>query len=194
MLWFIFYPLNLICSIICYLTNWFIVLFADENGELHGTWHLWQTWDDTLDVDWFVKDTVPKIFRYDFDKHYVTFRETTPYLAPYNRFKGAVCQKEGVQWTLKERVQRYICRVLWLTRNNGYGFAFYLFGIDHIGTSLASIKSKYYTIYYNDICWELTVKWWIFRILAGWKLDTSSMEMTRSMIAGRILIRFGGED
>ena len=36
MIWFIMFPLNVICSILCYLTNWLVVLMADEEGELHG--------------------------------------------------------------------------------------------------------------------------------------------------------------
>lgn len=59
MVWLIYYPLNFLCSILCYLTNWLVVFFADERGELDGAFHLWQTWDDSLDVEWFVKETVP---------------------------------------------------------------------------------------------------------------------------------------
>jgi hypothetical protein len=188
MIWFIAFPLNVICSIICYLTNWLVVLFADERGELHGLWRLWQTWDDTLDVDWFVKGSVPKWLRYDFDKHYVSTRETTDMLKIYNRDKGAVISL-GVPWTRKERLQRYICRVLWLTRNCGYGFAFWLFGIDHTGINLAHIKGSWYDIYYDDFCWQFTGKLWTAQIMAGWKLDTDSTKRTRSMIAGRIIFR-----
>ena len=27
-----------------------------------------------------------------------------------------------------ERIQRYFCRLLWLCRNNAYGFRYYIFG------------------------------------------------------------------
>lgn len=36
MRWFLYAPLQLICMVICYITNPIVVLFADENGELHG--------------------------------------------------------------------------------------------------------------------------------------------------------------
>lgn len=36
MRWFLYAPLQLICMMICYITNPIVVLFANENGELHG--------------------------------------------------------------------------------------------------------------------------------------------------------------
>lgn len=36
MRWFLYAPLQLLIMIICYITNPIVVLFADENGELHG--------------------------------------------------------------------------------------------------------------------------------------------------------------
>ena len=193
MLWFIFYPMNLMLSILCYLTNWLAVLFADERGELHGSWLYWQTWDDSLDVEWFVKETVPKIFRYDFDKHYVSTREAPEYLKPLGRDKGAVkCISN--EFTLKERVQRYFCRVLWLYRNNGYGFAFYWFGNGCAGNLLTTIKFKYGTLVYDRFnpfygAWKLSGKIGWFEFLAGWKLATESSDFKWAMITGRILIR-----
>ena len=65
----IFLPLQILSMILCYLTNWIVVLFADEDGELKGLWHLWQTWDDSVDNKYFVLNQIPKIFRYDFDKN-----------------------------------------------------------------------------------------------------------------------------
>ena len=32
--YFIYLPLNLICMVLCYITNPFVVLFANEVGEL----------------------------------------------------------------------------------------------------------------------------------------------------------------
>ena len=188
MIWFIMFPLNVICSILCYLTNWLVVLMADEEGELHGIWNLWQTWDDTLDVDWFVKGSVPKLFRYDFDKHYENYRAYPADLVIYRRSKGAVRSK-GVPWTIKERLQRYVCRVLWLTRNCGYGFAFWAFGMNHIGKTLAHKAGSWYDFYYNDTCWQFTGKIWFIQIMAGWKLNNDSDYLTRSMIAGRVSFR-----
>lgn len=193
MLWFIFYPMNLMLSILCYLTNWLAVLFADERGELHGSWLYWQTWDDSLDVEWFVKETVPKIFRYDFDKHYVSTREAPEYLKPLGRDKGAVkCINN--EFTLKERIQRYFCRVLWLYRNNGYGFAFYWFGNGCAGNLLTTIKFKYGMLVYDRFnpfygAWKLSGKIGWLEFLAGWKLAVESSDFKWAMITGRILIR-----
>lgn len=192
MTWFVLFLMNTICSLICYLTNWLVVLFADENGELHGVWKYWQTWDDALDVEWFVKRSVPRWLRYDFDKHYQTYIDHPEELVKLNRSKWAV-RSLGVPWTRKERLQRYACRVLWLTRNCGYGFAFWLFGADHIGTLLAHKQGSWYDYWYDDIYWQFSGKLWVFEILAGWKLDENSTKLTRSMIAGRVIIRLEGE-
>lgn len=45
----IYLLLQLLCMVVCYLTNWLVLLFADEQGELPGLLRMWQTWDDTLD-------------------------------------------------------------------------------------------------------------------------------------------------
>lgn len=192
MKWFLYFPLNCITSIFCYLTNWLAVIFADQEGEMHGLWKYWQTWDDSVDVEWFVKETVPRFLRYDFDSHYISSREKPDCLARYNRDKGRViCINQN--FTLKERLQRYCCRVLWLTRNCGYGFSFYLFGADHCGTLLHIVNTnRYRFVYGGDVIgapWQLDMKIWRFQILAGWKLNTSSTVWTRSMIAGRIIFR-----
>lgn len=187
--WFIGFFFNLCFSILCYLTNWFVIFFADNRGELHGILHLWQTWDDSLDVEWFVKEKVPKFLRYDFDKHYESSRETTEALMYYNRDKGCVIDRE-VPFTNIELIQRYLCRVLWLYRNNGYGFAFYLFGMDCVGTELWHTKGSWYDFYWNDYCFQFIGKWKIFEVMAGWKLPRECRQMTRSMVAGRVLIRW----
>ena len=52
------------------LTNWLVVLFADEQGELPGLLRMWQTWDDTLDNRTDV-GRMPACLRYDWDDHYI---------------------------------------------------------------------------------------------------------------------------
>lgn len=52
-------------------------------------------------------------------------------------------------FTIKERILRYICRVLWLTRNCGYGFAYYIFGVTIDGTSMKKVYGKYQYIESN---------------------------------------------
>ena len=126
----IYFPLailNIVVSILCYITNPIVVFFADEVGELHGFLKNWQTWDDSLDVRFMVVEKVPSIFRYDFDSKYISSRE--PLSDPkYGRDKGCVILKPNAVFSIKEKIQRYFCRLLWLYRNNAYGFAFYFFG------------------------------------------------------------------
>jgi hypothetical protein len=197
--WILYFPLNTFFTILCYLTNWIVTPFADEAGELHGVLRYWQTWDDTLDVEWFVKEKVPKFLRYDFDKHYKTTREQTPELAKYNRTKGAViCINNS--FTVWERIQRYICRTLWLYRNNSYGFAFYLFGINANYEDL-NVKRKDYKNgdWYEVVngrgfwcCpWKFTGQFGWISFYLGWKLYGYETP-TRYMIAGRIILRKKG--
>lgn len=51
MRWFLYAPLQLLIMIICYITNPIVVLFSDENGELHGFLRKWQTFDDSCDSE-----------------------------------------------------------------------------------------------------------------------------------------------
>lgn len=204
MIYFIFLPLNMICMVLSYITNPIAVLFADNRGELHGLWRYWQTWDDSLDVEWFVKTRVPAFLRYDFDKHYISSRETTPELARVGRDKGCVIVKDG-NFTNHERWQRYWCRVLWLTRNSGYGFAMWLFGCTVCGDEMrmhitirrdrefvfgyASDRNMLMRPWILYIDWPITgcLRWNIF---LGWKIDyVSGSRASQAMIANRILIR-----
>lgn len=196
MKWILFFPLNTFFTILCYLTNWLVTPFCDERGELHGFLRYWQTWDDTCDVDWFVKEKVPRFLRYDYDRHYKHTTEVTPELARYNREKGCVIVLDD-NFTIKERIQRYFCRTLWLYRNCSYGFAFYLFGIDADYTQL-NVKRKdyknkdWYEIVTGRGCWcnpwKFTGQFGWISFYLGWKLYGWNGP-TRYMIAGRIILR-----
>lgn len=118
--------------IICYVTNPIVVLFADEVGELKGFLHYWQTWDDSLDSEFMMKEVVPnslygKFINYDWDSKYESYKDTET-LKEYGHVIDKVRLREGATFSTKERIQRYFCRVLWIMRNCGYGFAFYMFG------------------------------------------------------------------
>lgn len=205
MKYIIFLPLNLICMVLCYFTNFIVTLFCDEVGELHGFLKYWQTWDDSCDVDWFVKTVVPKIFRYDFDSKYFSSRETNDILSRYGRDKGCVVLKDGATFTLKEKIQRYFCRTLWLYRNCSYGFSFYLFGVESSKDRIIidkDIKEKDYECFSaHDFTTNLWNRPWIsfgrHRIIKnlfieyfiGWKLNYTSGQLCRSMIANRICFR-----
>lgn len=196
MKWILYWPLNCIFTVLCYLTNWAVTPFCDERGELHGFLRLWQTWDDSCDVEFFVKERAPKIFRYDFDKHYQSAREHTVELDKYNRTKGCVIIIND-NFTVWERIQRYFCRTLWLYRNNSYGFAFYWFGIESEWDTLVDRvvrkeNGDWYEVVYGKGFWNMPWKFtgqygwvsWYF----GWKLYEYT-GVTRSMIAGRIILR-----
>jgi hypothetical protein len=63
MMYFFYCVLEIIFTIVCYLTNPIVVLFADEYGNLPYSLRYWQTWDNTLDVEWMITENkVPKIF------------------------------------------------------------------------------------------------------------------------------------
>ena len=195
---------NFLCSIMCYLTNWFVVLFADENGELPKIFRGWQTWDDSLDVDWFVEETVPKIFRYDFNSKYERYSEdASKTWGEYGVNRTKLCSrlKPGATFSIKERIQRYCCRVLWLTRNCAYGFSFLYFGAlldskDVVYEEHSELytygydKSKpWYSrpfIYKNDKNIISNIRWCLF---FGWKLS-GTIGKHNAMIANRIAIRF----
>ena len=199
--WLLYMPLSLLSTILCYLTNWFVVFFCDINGELHGLWKYWQTWDNSV----YCSDSVevaPKFLRYDWKKHYREFKDTTPELTAWNRDRWFVTCVDA-NFTIWETIQRYLCGVLWLMRNNAYGFAFYLLGYTssppiEVKTSENTISAKEKDgigwMYKNTApiftLFGWTVHW---NNLCGWKLDCDAEFDTRSMIANRIAFFFTKE-
>ena len=193
MRWFIYLLLLFPCMVLCYLTNWIVVLFADENGELPGFLRLWQTWDDSIDSEDCVVYYVPKRIKYDFYKHYRVEYET---MQIYNRTRKRsinICPL-----TMKERVKRYCCRVFWLYRNCAYGFAFYWFGCTVSDKDIQIIKDEYrdggyvrlykagkYWKYYNSS--RIFGKWY-WKIYIGWKIAGDIKGTHRAMIANRIWV------
>ena len=200
--WLIYLIPSMLSTVLCYLTNWFVVLFADINGELPGFLHLWQTWDNSV----FCSDSVevaPKFLQYDWNAHYREYKDTTPELKAWNRERWYVVCIEP-HFTFIEEVKRYACGVLWLMRNNAYGFAFYLLGATVKSLAL-HIKTSENTIYVREIygdAWMYKNEAPIFSLLGwtvcwnnllGWKLDTNAQFDTRSMIANRIAFSFRKE-
>ena len=202
----IYLPLNLICMLICYITNPIVCLFANEVGELPKIFKLWQTWDGSIDDVYYLTEDCPECVRYDFYKHY------KPYTEPvWGNHEKRCVELIDPNFTIKERILRYICRVLWLTRNCGYGFAYYIFGVTIDGTSMKKVYGKYqyiesngetrmfemwvqkdknfliapFTIksdwvYFNQ---KLELNWYI-----GWKINMGLVGQ-RAMIANRISSR-----
>ena len=117
--------LEVIATIIAYLTNWLVVFFADEYGQLPKCLKWWQTYDNPLDVEWMVTEgKVPKFARYDFKRHYEYHYEDKG----DNYMKPGYVKLLDPNFTLWERFQRYVCRLYWIYRNSNYGFSYYVNG------------------------------------------------------------------
>lgn len=201
-LWFIYFLLSLVFMILCYVTNPIVVLFADEDGELPSFLHYWQTWDNAV----WCQDGVsyaPKFLQYDWAKHYKEYKDADEYLHSVNRERWyCVCTDHN--FTLWERIQRYCCGVLWLTRNCSYGFAFYLLGLNVAPT--LDVQTSPNTIWVREIFGNGLWGAWMYKNTAkifsafgyevhwnnliGWKIDTSAKYDTRAMIANRIAFFF----
>lgn len=191
MKWFIYAPLQLVCMIVCYLTNWIVVLFADQNGELPGLLWLWQTWDDSLDSEDCVTKYVPSIIRYDFYKYYRVERHLLP---EYNRWHKYSINIAPLP--LIDRIKRYCCRVFWLYRNCAYGFAFEWFGCNVPPDSVkvyADYKAGEHELYYASsrnhwmlYCTLPINRYFRWRIYLGWKLSPYITSYHRAMIAFRV--------
>lgn len=211
-LWVLYCILDVFFNIVCYLTNPIVVLFADEVGELPAIFKWWANWDDGLDVEWMVSEGhVPKWARYDFNKHY-RYHSEWEALETKGVFHGYVDLLDP-NFTIKERIQRYFCRLIWLYRNCAYGFSYYVTGIDVDGSDLMDknppvmmngqkLTIRYYKnwwfnkpfVVYGMIRWNLKdvswLKWmkvdhrFIFKIFLGWKCHSvKSGEQSRCMLA-----------
>lgn len=186
----------IITNIVCYLTNPIAVLFADVKGECphEGFWSFWELWwtddNNSLDVAWMIdEDIVPKIFQYDYHKHYEYHYEDK---STGNTIPGYVDVLDA-NFTLKERIQRYFCRLCWLYRNNAYGFAGLFFSVSYkpVDTLIRDRQNEKYSDQFENILLNgyvnegkkrwLNEKWcyrleWVYcsrfylRIYLGWKL------------------------
>lgn len=195
---YIFYlMLDILFTLICYVTNPVVILFSNEHGELPYSLRWWQTYDNCIDIPHTINSGVPKLFRYDFDKHY----KYTP------EFKNKYAMKPGYveildpNFTVLEKIQRYFCRNIWLYRNTAYGFSY-----EVCGRYVFADKVKTYVDYNyaeNDKCYIAVVndnriflnktwsifytkkycKWFYLRIYLGWKFKGTAGQ---SMIAFHI--------
>jgi len=207
LLYAILLPLNIAVSLICYATNPIVLLFCDAEGELPGLLKYWQTWDNSCNPSDIV-DIAPSWLQYDWHRHYEEYVSTTAELAAVGR-ERCFCRVIDGNFTAAERLKRYLCRVLWLTRNCGYGFAFWTFGATCEAGAVRVIDQaddehgkKTYArdltrnvltapfLYKNDRdIIPGVLRWCLF---FGWKLDyNNTTRKERSMIAGRIAVRFG---
>lgn len=185
--------LEIIFTIIAYITNPIVILFANEVGELPHLFRWWANWDDGLDVEWMVTEhQVPRFAEYDFCRHYKYYTEWEAEKIT-GRHCGFVILLDP-HFTLWERFQRYICRLTWIYRNCGYGFSYYVTGVDVDGADIVKtedISTEHYRfqVYYTDYAWMIRYdkpwcKWFRWRIFLGWKMQgVDSTETQRCMLA-----------
>ena len=197
-LWLIYFILSLVFSVICYITNPIVLLFCDEDGELPSVLHYWQTWDNSCDCS-DIQHIAPSWLQYGWAEHYREYKDSDEYLHSVNRERWyTVCYNH--EFTFIERIKRYICRCIWLTRNNAYGFCFYLLGLN-VSPSLKITESANTLFVREDYghglwgafmykntapifkAFGYVVHW---NNLIGWKIDTSARFDTRAMVANRI--------
>ena len=205
LIWLLYFVLSLVFMVVCYVTNPIVVLFANEDGELPGILHYWQTWDNAVYCAESVEHA-PKFLQYDWNKHYKEYRDTDAYLKSVNRSRWyCVCIDHN--FSAWERIQRYLCGVLWLTRNCSYGFAFYLLGLN-VSPNLTATASNN-TLFVREVYGDGLFGAWMYKNTApifsafgyavhwnnllGWKIDTDAKLDTRAMIANRIAFYFEKE-
>ncbi|KHM51611.1 hypothetical protein SAMN02745671_01684 [Anaerovibrio lipolyticus DSM 3074] len=194
MIWFLYAPVAVLTYILCLITNPLVILFCDENGELHGFLHLWQTWDDSCDSLFFMREVCPSFLDYDYDKHY----ECREQQIEGNRTR-LVSISKGVPFSFVGRIQRYFCRLWWLTRNCGYGFAYEWLSKDVVIKNVRTLYKDDYTVAYYDPeshAWTLSsdqpiiqgfLRWEVY---LGWKIPVWASGKCRAMIAIRAVFRF----
>lgn len=177
---------QLFCMLICYLTNPLVVLFANKEGELPKALRIWQTWDSSLDNRQYVLHDCPRWLSYDFDDYYECRNVVDALIIAYGRTRKMVILKKPFPRHLW--LKHYLNRVFWLYRNCGYGFAFYLFGVDTDPRTIRR-KSEYFSVcsnafrYKNDSPISKHLRWCIY---LGWKYDF--YDPCRAMIATRFTI------
>jgi len=190
--WILFAIVDIAFNIVAYLTNPLVVLTASEYGNLPWLLGWWDNYDDCLDVEYFVKEHAPGWAVYDYDKHY-KFHSNTESQQTRGVYKSYVDILDP-NFTLKERLQRYVCRVLWLYRNNAYGFSYYVTGIEVKAEDIVKIKTVEqdgYVYYVTDYAWVYkderpSYKGHRWDNYLGWKLNWLESGEERCMLALRI--------
>lgn len=183
----IFSILQLLCMGLCYLTNPLMVLFADKDGELPSFLRLWQTWDSSLDNRQYVLHDCPRWLSYDFNEYFACSVMHDALTIDYGRTHKVVTLKKP--FPLRLKLKHYLNRVFWLYRNCGYGFAFYLFGVDTDPKTIRR-KGEHFSVcsnafrYKNDDPMSTHWRWCIY---LGWKYDFYAS--CRAMIATRFTVR-----
>lgn len=200
-LWLLYIPFSLILTALCMLTNPIVVLFANDDGELHGFLSLWQTHDNSLNPsDVTEKGEVPKFLRYDWSRHYEEWKGSTPELSAQGKERWFTTCIDS-NFSVVEQLQRYFCRVYWLYRNCAYGWHFWVLGkLPGIRWVVCQNDGETLYVHEDDQCWWFAGAWkykstaplftignWLIRreIFIGWKVSESAKVDTRAMYAFR---------
>lgn len=191
--WLMYLPLAICLHIICWILNPIVVLFCDEFGELDGWMHYFQTWDDSCDSEYFMKNVCPKFLDYGWDEHYYSFEDTDVWTALYDKKRKFSIIHPDAEWTIKQRIQRYFCRVWWLYRNSAYGFMMYCLGADMSGATYKLVQdnefycrdNKGYFCYKNEKQFCRYLRW---KIYLGWKTYPGNGNPSLCMYAYRFWI------
>lgn len=188
--WLLLAVLDLAFTVVCYVTNPIVVLFATSCGELPELMKWWANWDDGLDVEWMVTEhKVPKWAEYDFNRHYKYYDEWQAEKI-IGKHHGFVVPLD-THFTLWERFQRYVCRLAWLYRNTGYGFSYYVTGVDVNEADIVKKVDEQDYIYYvtdNAFCLKYdrhSFSNYHWEIFLGWKCQNIH-GTERCMLAFRI--------
>lgn len=180
--WIILAPFALAITLLCYILNPIVVLFADSDSELHGFLKNFQTWDNSLTPSDIVK-IFPEWLSDFWHEHYI---ETTLELPEYNRIRWVTpCWND--EFNIIDRLRRYVCRTLWLTRNCAYGFFFYPpFGVMpsdlvkdgkwEYNTNKGKLWGEF--AYKNsDLAFKVGEYSFYYNIYIGWKLEEGKQSM-----------------
>lgn len=194
--WLLYLFPSLLYTCLCYVTNPIVVLFADEDGELPGIFRYWQTWDNPTNPSDLI-DILPRWLTSWYTGHYTEYISTTPELEELGRTRWFTkCINDN--FTIWQRITRYICRVYWLSRNSAYGFCFFLLGADYNPYHSFYIKQSENECFVRDSdepsIWMYSNSKKIFgrlewNIFLGWKLTMGAGTITRCMIANRITMK-----
>lgn len=178
-------------TIIAYLINPIVVLFCNEKGEL-PKWLEWAGTPDNIssDIRWMVYEhCVPSFAEYNYDKHYVYHYEEKGDV----EFVPGYVDLIDPNFTFKEKIQRYICRLCWLNRNpvNGLCSMFDLLfesnqlivkinenieEKEHYFAYVKASNNKFWNIikliFNGNFClwiYKRWCPWFCWRIYLGWK-------------------------
>lgn len=177
--WILYAPISLAFYVLSLVINPLLPLFADIRGELPGLLgRLFQTWDNSLDCSDTV-DILPSWLMKYWSKHYVEHKDTTPELERVGQSRWFV-ECINTDFTIWERICRYIARTYWLYRNASYGVNFWYLGeispaghlVDkgHVAVDERLGLSGVFAYKNSDLIlklWKLSINW---NIYIGWKL------------------------